>query len=32
YVMTCPCGQYEFIDSTSGTLATALTCISSISV
>ncbi|CAF4990790.1 unnamed protein product, partial [Rotaria magnacalcarata] len=23
--MTCPCGQYEFIDSTSGTLATALT-------
>ncbi|CAF3465460.1 unnamed protein product [Rotaria socialis] len=25
YVMTCPCGQYEFIDSTSGTLATALT-------
>ncbi|CAF5028498.1 unnamed protein product [Rotaria magnacalcarata] len=26
YVMTCPCGQYEFIDSTSGTLATALTC------
>ncbi|CAF4607054.1 unnamed protein product, partial [Rotaria socialis] len=23
--MTCPCGQYEFIDSTSGTLADALT-------
>ncbi|CAF4616109.1 unnamed protein product, partial [Rotaria socialis] len=25
FVMTCPCGQYEFIDSTSGTLADALT-------
>ncbi|CAF5155948.1 unnamed protein product, partial [Rotaria socialis] len=23
--MTCPCGQYEFIDSTSGSLADALT-------
>ncbi|CAF4688056.1 unnamed protein product, partial [Rotaria socialis] len=25
FVMTCPCGQYEFIDSTSGSLADALT-------
>ncbi|CAF4974603.1 unnamed protein product, partial [Rotaria magnacalcarata] len=24
--MTCPCGQYEFIDSTSASLTDALTC------
>ncbi|CAF5143378.1 unnamed protein product, partial [Rotaria magnacalcarata] len=27
FVMTCPCGQYKFIDSTSGSLTDALTCI-----
>ncbi|CAF4805147.1 unnamed protein product, partial [Rotaria magnacalcarata] len=26
FVMTCPCGQYEFIDSTSASLIDALTC------
>ncbi|CAF4601237.1 unnamed protein product, partial [Rotaria magnacalcarata] len=26
FVMTCPCGQYKFIDSTSDSLTDALTC------